>query len=42
MSTEPQNYTVINKFNQNCTKDMDCSDIALFCNLTVHLCQCAG
>lgn len=35
------NYTITDNFNKNCTDDMDCQDIALFCKLTIKRCQCA-
>ncbi|XP_025418922.1 uncharacterized protein LOC112689426 isoform X2 [Sipha flava] len=35
------NNTMIDKFNTSCKDDLECQDVALFCNLTSSLCQCA-
>ncbi|XP_022170846.1 uncharacterized protein LOC111034113 [Myzus persicae] len=38
---EQLNYNGTYKFNTSCTKEMQCDNTAMFCNLTTLRCQCA-
>ncbi|XP_060850116.1 uncharacterized protein LOC132929073 [Rhopalosiphum padi] len=34
-------FNTTNRFNTGCSKEVQCENVALFCNLTTLLCQCA-
>ncbi|XP_060868062.1 uncharacterized protein LOC132943204 isoform X1 [Metopolophium dirhodum] len=36
-----QHYNISNKFNTSCTKETQCENTAMFCDLTTLRCQCA-